>query len=251
MHLAPGPRAATPAAHVATPAASRATIPARRAAALTYLHVEGHLVHLTAHRALKDTTQSKMMTAAFLALQASNEFQAQRKRKRDGSEKTVSTQAMGRGIRMLAALFGEIPMIVTDAEAYALDRYGDDDFDDFPRTSRTKSLPTLRTNESEDRLCPFWEFTDPLYARRCERNLGAYQQIMRLVPALKHKLVGTGPAGAASLSFTTRSCSDWAGNFPNRPGVEGESASLKRVPSREVEKWMNERVSVAYGNVVK
>ncbi|KAJ6568189.1 hypothetical protein B0H10DRAFT_2238232 [Mycena sp. CBHHK59/15] len=156
--------------HVATPAASRATIPARRAAALTYLRVEGHLVHLTAHRALKDTTQSKMMT-----------FQAQRKRKRDGSEKTVSTQAMGRGIRMLAALFGEIPMIVTDAEAYALDRYGDDDFDEF-----SENLTDQESAYLADK-------------RECERNLGAYQQIMRLVPALKHKLVGTGVSAAAAL----------------------------------------------------
>ncbi|KAJ6624451.1 hypothetical protein B0H10DRAFT_2186718 [Mycena sp. CBHHK59/15] len=119
--------------------------------------------------------------AAFLALQASNEFQAQRKRKRDGSEKTVSTQAMGRGIRMLAALFGEIPMIVTDAEAYALDRYGDDDFDEF-----SENLTDQESAYLADK-------------RECERNLGAYQQIMQLVPALKHKLVGTGVGTAAAL----------------------------------------------------
>ncbi|KAJ6605729.1 hypothetical protein B0H10DRAFT_2228983 [Mycena sp. CBHHK59/15] len=40
---------------------------------------------------------------------------------------STSTQALGRGIRKLAALFGEVSAIVTDAEAYELDPYPDDD----------------------------------------------------------------------------------------------------------------------------
>lgn len=42
---------------------------------------------------------------------------------------------MGRPIRMLASLFGEIPNIITEAESYLLrGRYPqDDDFDEFTR----------------------------------------------------------------------------------------------------------------------
>lgn len=38
---------------------------------------------------------------------------------------------MGRGIRMLAVLFGEISTVVTDAEAYMLEPFEDVDYDEF------------------------------------------------------------------------------------------------------------------------
>ncbi|KAJ7028906.1 hypothetical protein C8F04DRAFT_1289336 [Mycena alexandri] len=110
--------------------------------------------------------------AAYLALKASNEIAAVKKRKR-GPGVSVSTQAMGRGIRMLAMLFGEISTAVTDAEAYLADgRFDDDDFDEF-----TEDL----TDEQLEHLAK---------KRECERNLFAYQQILRLVPGLNSKLQG-------------------------------------------------------------
>ncbi|KAF7365796.1 hypothetical protein MVEN_00453600 [Mycena venus] len=67
--------------------------------------------------------------AAFLALQASNELAAQKKRKR-GADPSI--QSKGRPIRMLVALFGEISTIVTEAESYLKRRrYPEDDFDQF------------------------------------------------------------------------------------------------------------------------
>ncbi|KAJ7017045.1 hypothetical protein C8F04DRAFT_1406333 [Mycena alexandri] len=110
--------------------------------------------------------------AAYFALKASNEIEAVKKRKR-GPGKTVSTQAMGRGIRMLAVLFGEISTTVTDAEAYIAEgRFEENDFDEFS--------PDL-TDEQLEHLAE---------KRECERNLVAYQQILRLVPGIQSKLQG-------------------------------------------------------------
>ncbi|KAF8157742.1 hypothetical protein K438DRAFT_1777079 [Mycena galopus ATCC 62051] len=110
--------------------------------------------------------------SAYLALKA-NEMIYQKKRKRGPGEKVQSVQGMGRPIRMLAALFGEIPLIITDAESYLVrGRYAeDDDIDEF-----TEDL----TPKQEEYLAD---------KRECERNLLAYEQIVRLVPALKQKLL--------------------------------------------------------------
>lgn len=81
----------------------------------------------------------------YLALQAQHQMQRKRKGgprseisiQRSASDTdhgyraVASTQALGRGIRMLAALFGEISGIVADAEVYLMDRYPADDFDEF------------------------------------------------------------------------------------------------------------------------
>ncbi|KAJ7762207.1 hypothetical protein B0H16DRAFT_1884180 [Mycena metata] len=110
--------------------------------------------------------------AAYFALKASNEIEAVKKRKR-GPGKTVSTQAMGRGIRMLAVLFGEISTTVTDAEAYIAEgRFEEDDFDEFSPDLSDEQLEHLAER------------------RECERNLVAYKQILRLVPGIQSKLEG-------------------------------------------------------------
>ncbi|KAJ7229930.1 hypothetical protein GGX14DRAFT_553432 [Mycena pura] len=108
--------------------------------------------------------------AKYLALQAQHRMQQKRKA---GPRAAVSTQAMGRGIRMLAALFGEISSIVADAEAYLVDRYPEDDYDEF--------TPNL-TLEQEKYLAE---------KRGLERNLAAYEQLTRLVPNLEYKLAHT------------------------------------------------------------
>ncbi|KAJ7634277.1 hypothetical protein DFH06DRAFT_1336821 [Mycena polygramma] len=108
--------------------------------------------------------------AAFKALQASNMMEASKKRKR-APEKRASTNG-ARGIRKLAALFGELPMIITEAESYlAKGRYPDDDFDEF-----TDELTDEEINYLAEK-------------RECERNLVAYEQIMRLVPCFRQKLL--------------------------------------------------------------
>ncbi|KAF7358062.1 Alpha beta-hydrolase [Mycena venus] len=123
--------------------------------------------------------------AAFFALQASNQVEAQKKRKR-GSEKDAADATTGaRGLRMLCALFGEIPTIITEAESYLVKgRYAEGDVDEFS--------PNL-TPEQEEQLT---------VERECERNLIAYQQIMRLVPALGEKLSAEDGAGDLVLFYT-------------------------------------------------
>ncbi|KAF8178408.1 hypothetical protein K438DRAFT_2021998 [Mycena galopus ATCC 62051] len=111
--------------------------------------------------------------STYLALKANNEMTNLKKRKRGAGEKVQSVQGMGRPIRMLAALFGEVPLIITDAESYLVRGHypEDDDIDEF-----TEDL----TPKQEEYLAD---------KRECERNLLAYEQIARLVPALKQKLL--------------------------------------------------------------
>ncbi|KAJ6626161.1 hypothetical protein B0H10DRAFT_2185830 [Mycena sp. CBHHK59/15] len=89
---------------------------------------------------------------------------------------STSTQALGRGIRKLAALFGEVSAIVTDTEAYELDPYPDDD--DIDELSPDLTEAELKHLEEK---------------RDCERNHEAYIQIKRLVPNLSYRLTNSEP----------------------------------------------------------
>ncbi|KAJ7739267.1 hypothetical protein DFH07DRAFT_965826 [Mycena maculata] len=86
-----------------------------------------------------------------------------KKRKRDDPA-TRSLQSQGRGIRKVAAMFGEISTILADAEEYAKHPYPDDEEDDGDEDDETE-----RSEEDEN----------------AERNLEAALEINRLVPNLK------------------------------------------------------------------
>ncbi|KAJ7491862.1 hypothetical protein B0H11DRAFT_2277774 [Mycena galericulata] len=105
---------------------------------------------------------------AYLALKASNDIQ-QKKRARK-AEKGASTQAMGRGIRMVAALFGEVATIIQEAEAYQLAPLDDVDFDESTKDLSEEQKSYLQENTRE-------------------RNLAAYAQIKRIVPNIQQKLL--------------------------------------------------------------
>ncbi|KAF7364203.1 hypothetical protein MSAN_01079600 [Mycena sanguinolenta] len=109
--------------------------------------------------------------AAYTALEASTRMreEAAAKRKRGPSAGELGA---ARGIRHLAAMFGDIPSIVAKAETYLLDgRIAEPAYDEFDEDL---------TDEQEELLQK---------RRESERNLTAYQETLRLVPELGNKLV--------------------------------------------------------------
>ncbi|KAJ7744281.1 hypothetical protein DFH07DRAFT_963819 [Mycena maculata] len=78
---------------------------------------------------------------------------------------------MGRGIRMVAALFGEVATIIQEAEAYQLAPLDDVEFDESMEDLSEEQKSYL--NEK----------------REGERNLAAYAQIKRIVPNIQQKLL--------------------------------------------------------------
>ncbi|KAJ7640946.1 hypothetical protein B0H17DRAFT_1216464, partial [Mycena rosella] len=120
--------------------------------------------------------------AAFLALQVRNEADAQKKRKRGPAQTSGSTQAMGRGFRMLAVLFGEISMVISAAETYLLDPFPPVTYDEFSEDLTPEQEAFLVEKRGRVTVYPQ------------ERNLGAYLQMKRLVPNLERKLTTSEPA---------------------------------------------------------
>ncbi|KAJ7203175.1 hypothetical protein B0H12DRAFT_1330694, partial [Mycena haematopus] len=156
--------------------------------------------------------------AAYKALEASNRIRdvAEKKRKR-GASYDPGALGAARGIRLLAALFGDIPNIVAEAETYLVDgRLEEPEYDEFS--------PDLTEEE-----------TEYLHKRReCERNLTAYQEIIHLVPALGKRLLSeaddlihfyTAIQKAANdsrsecLSKITRGLGSWINEDRDRPDV--------------------------------
>ncbi|KAJ7265098.1 hypothetical protein C8J57DRAFT_1718405 [Mycena rebaudengoi] len=124
--------------------------------------------------------------ALYESLQAHKKLEQQRKRKR-GNEKSVSTQCLGRGIRRVAVMFGEISAVITDAEEYALNPFPEDEPDD----EGEKDVDEDGTDEGEPRQPP--ELTEEqeqyLFEKReCERNLESFNLIKRLIPNLEKRL---------------------------------------------------------------
>ncbi|KAJ7481276.1 hypothetical protein B0H11DRAFT_2232765 [Mycena galericulata] len=109
-----------------------------------------------------------------------------KKRKRDDPA-TRSLQSQGRGIRKVAAMFGEISTILANAEEYAKHPYPDDeddeDDDDEDETERSEKekLSEMKRRQVTNFYCASCGL--PLYS--AELNLGAALEIKRLVPNLK------------------------------------------------------------------
>ncbi|KAJ6576089.1 hypothetical protein DFH09DRAFT_1361694 [Mycena vulgaris] len=98
--------------------------------------------------------------AAYKIQCASNK--QQRKRKRDEPAKSV--QSLGRGIRKLAALYGDVSRIIADAQEYERDPYEED-----------HGIDEFAEDVTDDDL-------------NAERNYEAYVQINRLIPNLTRKI---------------------------------------------------------------
>ncbi|KAJ6582262.1 hypothetical protein B0H19DRAFT_1252372 [Mycena capillaripes] len=96
---------------------------------------------------------------------------AKRKRTNSDAEPKASLQGMGRGIRKLAALFGEIVHIIADAQAYERNPLPDD----HGINEYAKDL----TEEERAFLAK---------KRDCERNYEAYVIIDRLIPGLTDRI---------------------------------------------------------------
>ncbi|KAJ6607299.1 hypothetical protein B0H10DRAFT_2439647 [Mycena sp. CBHHK59/15] len=111
-----------------------------------------------------------------------------KKRKRDDPA-TRSLQSQGRGIRKVAAMFGEISTILANAEEYAKHPYPDDEDDeddddedeDETERSEKEKLSEMKRRQVTNFYCVSCGL--PLYS--AERNLGAALEIKRLVPNLK------------------------------------------------------------------
>ncbi|KAJ7722995.1 hypothetical protein DFH07DRAFT_1006145 [Mycena maculata] len=109
-----------------------------------------------------------------------------KKRKRDDPA-TRSLQSQGRGIRKVAAMFGEISTILANAEEYAKHPYPDDDDEDEDDLDKTEpseedeKLSEMKRRQVTNFYCISCGL--PLYS--AERNLGAALEIKRLVPNLK------------------------------------------------------------------
>ncbi|KAJ6605529.1 hypothetical protein DFH09DRAFT_1353912 [Mycena vulgaris] len=96
----------------------------------------------------------------------------QRKRKRDEPSKSV--QSLGRGIRKLAALYGDVSRIIADAQEYERDPYEEDHgIDEFAEDVTDDDLKWLEEKRRQ------------VFA---ERNYEAYVQINRLIPNLTRKI---------------------------------------------------------------
>ncbi|KAJ7141982.1 hypothetical protein C8R46DRAFT_1200519 [Mycena filopes] len=153
------------------------------------------------------------------------ELQTQNKRKRDGSEKPTpigSIQNLGRGVRKLAALFGEIGNIMVQAQAYEKNPMPDDHGID-PYSDET-------TEEEHDH----------------ERNYRAYVVIDRLIPGLAAKIASLEPtekAGYFTLvqkgandarSDDFKRISGLLGNWINADMHKAKLAVFDHTPSKTV-----------------
>ncbi|KAJ6612972.1 hypothetical protein B0H10DRAFT_2192176 [Mycena sp. CBHHK59/15] len=98
----------------------------------------------------------------------------EKKRKHNTESMGASTSQMGRGIRKLTQLFGEISAIITDGEAFELEHDADDEFDVDESTELTEQ-----------------ELKYLAAKRDSERTYEAYFQIKHLVPNLNYKLENT------------------------------------------------------------
>ncbi|KAJ7451306.1 hypothetical protein FB451DRAFT_1566214 [Mycena latifolia] len=103
---------------------------------------------------------------------------AQRQKKRKRDEPVKSVQGLGRGIRKLAALFGEVSHIIAEAQAYERDPYEEDHgIDEFSRDVTEEEIKWL---EEKRRQVP-------------SRRSG----IHRLIPSLTSKVAKLDPTDAA------------------------------------------------------
>ncbi|KAJ6467670.1 hypothetical protein C8R47DRAFT_1325945 [Mycena vitilis] len=124
-----------------------------------------------AKRRIEDTFDYKAAYHIQLAKNASKS-----KKKHAGSDTEPprkSLQGMGRGIRKLAALFGEIVHIIADAQAYERNPMADDHGID----------PSSKTLTQEER-------TFLAKKRGHERNYEAYVIVDRLIPGLTAQIAG-------------------------------------------------------------
>ncbi|KAJ7762374.1 hypothetical protein DFH07DRAFT_1059578 [Mycena maculata] len=98
---------------------------------------------------------------------------AKDKRKRTHTEAKKSVQGTGRGIRKLAALFGEVVHIIAEAQAYERNPLPEDHgIDEYSRDTTPKEHAWLARK------------------RNHERNYEAYRIIDRLIPGLTTKIAG-------------------------------------------------------------
>ncbi|KAJ7441992.1 hypothetical protein FB451DRAFT_1414350 [Mycena latifolia] len=134
----------------------------------------------------------------------------QKKRKRD--EPATSTTSRGRGIRKIAALFGDIATILADTHAYERNPYEEDD--DSPN-KLDKDLTDEQLKWLDD---------------NAERNYEAYVVIERLLPNLS--------AQACKLSI--EACHDWF-TLIQKGANNARSDDLRRV-TRLLGEWINEDI---------
>ncbi|KAJ7240257.1 hypothetical protein C8J57DRAFT_1478242 [Mycena rebaudengoi] len=90
---------------------------------------------------------------------------------------------MGRGIRKVAVMFGEISAVITDAEEYAPNPYPEDEPEDEQEDEDNEDEeprePLELTEEQEQYLFD---------KRECERNLESFNQMKRIIPNLAKRL---------------------------------------------------------------
>ncbi|KAJ7235690.1 hypothetical protein C8J57DRAFT_1728558 [Mycena rebaudengoi] len=135
----------------------------------------------------RDTEQPAVdYRAMYEARIAHDLLQKQKKRKRH--EPVVSTQALGRGIRRVAVMFGEISAVITEAEEYALNPYPEDDPEEHQEDEGDQDedsdeegprQPLELTEEQEQYLFD---------KRECERNLESFNVMKRIIPNLTKRL---------------------------------------------------------------
>ncbi|KAJ7265816.1 hypothetical protein C8J57DRAFT_1718354 [Mycena rebaudengoi] len=116
--------------------------------------------------------------ALYEARIAHDKLQKQKKRKRD--DKLVSTQSMGRGIRKVAVMFGEISAVITDAEEYALNPYPEDEPEDKQEDEDNE--------DEEPREPPELTEEQEQYLFDKRRNLESFNQMKRIIPNLTKRL---------------------------------------------------------------
>ncbi|KAJ7115736.1 hypothetical protein C8R44DRAFT_880154 [Mycena epipterygia] len=108
--------------------------------------------------------------------------QLHRKRKRDDLAPSLSSQ--GRGLRKLAALFGEFSTIVVEAEAYAENPFEEYDIDETRIDLSPEEEKYLDDKRRRVSSVAFLSRAD-MSCDSAERNYEAYLQIHRQIPSLK------------------------------------------------------------------